>query len=354
MRRRTALSTFLALSLTGLCACPTMAHQPAVQKADSQPQPQEDDQSWLRGPMLSFDFQGGTVREFIAALRKVAQKPVNVAVASSAAEVRIPPISMQSVSLQDALEAVQIVAELPANQSVIVTNLSTPKMGSPGPWGPMTTTAAFAIRLEDPKQRQQQAVQTAQQTASTTTVISIGDLISRPAGFEAQTVLAAVEAALQIGAERQGDQPELKFHHDSSMLIVRGDGNTVRLAHEVLGQLESDLKRRRGSFEYLREQAIEREAAVRTAEINLRTAQSRMEYRHNQAEQARAMLDKGGVPQQDVARIEMELAEARADVARAEVALDVAVKRAQITAAEPSPRGDAPTPDTLKPAPNRR
>src|SRR5688500_8384466 len=60
------------------------------------------------GPVVSIDFAGGTVNDFIGAVQKAAAPAaVNVIRPAEAAAVPAPPISLRNVTVQTALEALR-------------------------------------------------------------------------------------------------------------------------------------------------------------------------------------------------------------------------------------------------------
>src|SRR5579885_1766739 len=75
-------------------------------------------------PVVSVDFKGGTVGDYVEALRHASEQPVNVTLPPTLARLAMPPVKLKSVSLGDALSAIVAVAETPANERLYVAPLS--------------------------------------------------------------------------------------------------------------------------------------------------------------------------------------------------------------------------------------
>jgi hypothetical protein len=349
------LGTFrIALLAAGLCwsgAIDTaLAQDDAPQPTRVTPviQPRSDDRSWLRGPIVSFSFPGGTVQQYVEALRKVADKPVNVAVDAKAAKVLLPPISMQSVYLHDALQVIEYVSERSPNLQVSMTNLSQHQgrgpVGPAFPNGSQGTTAAFAIvALERSASREEKPDAG---SGLMVNAMSIADLVDeRRGGMSAATVLSAIEAALQLAPAGNAAQPELKFHRDSNLLILRGDAKSTSLLHNVLEQIRMDVRRQRGEHERVQGELLERQAAVRRAEIDVRTARAQMQLAQQRFDALRQMEKTGAVSADEILKMQSAVNGATADVERAEVAFELARGKLEMLV-NPQP----PTPPAAPPA----
>jgi hypothetical protein len=210
----------IALLAAGLCLAGAILPAAAQEKASGSArlpgmQPSGDDLSWMKGPIVSFSFPGGTVQQYVEALRKAADKPVNVAVHAKAAQVILPPISMQSVYLTDALQVIEYVSERSPDLQVGVTNLSQ-RPGTPAlPMAGLGSTAAFAVIAHE-RRAPREEEKLAGPADLMVNAMSIADLLDeRRGGMNPATVLGAVESALQLAPPQRNPAHSQRAGADS-------------------------------------------------------------------------------------------------------------------------------------------
>jgi hypothetical protein len=271
-----------------------------------------------RGPTVSLDFKGGSMQDFVAALRNsVGDRPVNILVTEEGKDQPVPPLKLQAVTMEAALRAAATSAARPGRTAWEMQTLSSGKDGG-----------AAVYRLEFAKNTSVGASGASSQQVQ---VISITDLISGSGErLSPESLLGAVETGLEMAAADGPARAEMKFHPDSGLLIVRGDDNTLRLVREAVNEMRTDLMRRRGDQMRLKAEAMQRESAIRIAKINLDNARRQHEYQMRRFQQAKQSYEKGAIPQMELLNIEADTARAEAEVAKAEVALQAAEQDAQI------------------------
>lgn len=186
------------------------------------------------GPVVTIDFGGGTVGAYVDALRRSSPHPVNVALPPRCAKVNMPPVALKSVSLVDALNAILAVAELPEGEEWAIRPLS----GVGGvPWGSQSPDAAQGYAVLVRQQHQGATAFPGQPTmgmAFTTEVTSLRDLLA--SGVKAETVLTAVETAMRMDPAA-AHEASVKFHEETSLLIMRGTQEQIHAAQQVIEQL---------------------------------------------------------------------------------------------------------------------
>jgi hypothetical protein len=188
------------------------------------------------GPVVTIDFGGGTVGAYVDALRRSSPQPVNVALPPRCAKVAMPPMQLKSVSLADALNAILAVAEIPESEEWAIRPLS--RVGGV-PWNDPSPDAALGYAVLT-KQRQTAAAAVPGQpvvtmgVAFTTEVMSLHDLIA--SGVKPATVLTAIETAMKMDPGAAHDA-SVKFHEETSLLIMRGTQEQIHAAQQVIVQL---------------------------------------------------------------------------------------------------------------------
>jgi hypothetical protein len=214
------------------------AAQPSPTATPVMPQPPRPDV----GPVLTIDFPGGTVGQYIEALRHASSQPVNIVVPPRASKANMAPVSLKTVSLIDALGAVLAVADIPADEDWGVRPLwQISSMGvSPATAGG-DSVPGFAI-----------LVQTRSRSVITpagpqfmgaphnprTTVYSIRALLD--SGMKPEAVITAIGAVLSM--DKQAEAPEIKFHEESGLLILRATPEQTDSAEQVIARLQETAK----------------------------------------------------------------------------------------------------------------
>jgi hypothetical protein len=231
------------------------------------------------GPILSVEFPGGTVKGFVEAVRQAARADrVNVIVPKEAESVQIPAISLRDVTAYTALQSLEYAVIGDSGYQFKVARIGKTDESS----------ATFAIQFYS--RGMQQASSSAARLE--TRVISIHDLISPPPGLpndpamvtSPETLLNALKAASQLDVDSSVPPPEIMFHKESELLIIRGTPEQLQTMQSVVGQLASSLDSRRTAGAA----AADRERQSRLQKAELR---AQIDLNHSQAAMAAAQLD---------------------------------------------------------------
>jgi hypothetical protein len=206
---RTAACASLAGSLIMLAAIGPIAQD----EAGAQEQPDFIEQF----PVISIEFEGGTVADYVAVLRRAAEN-VNIMVDVDAGEVPLPAFELQSVMLVDALRVVEDLE--PENESYEL-SMDEFASGPPEFYAPVYRIVSKKLRPPQPPLQ--------------TSVWSISALIER--GVAAEDVLGAIETAL--GLQEDLGAPDVRFHEATGLILARAHPEQIATIGEVIHNLQS-------------------------------------------------------------------------------------------------------------------
>jgi len=280
------------------------------------------------GPLIGIEFDGGTVREYLEAVKSAALRAggsVNVICPVSAAGVVVPPISLTNVKTMTALLSLNTAAG-DENQGFGVMQINRNVNESP----------TFTIEQYDASTMWRNGVPPrpqapfSQPNATTTDVFSVREILDIPQGLPdspslklgRDDLLQAVDLALGLHAEG-AQPPRILFHEKSGILIVRGQQDQIALVHSVVTSIQTDLQDRRARMA----KAVERDralaadraraaAALETAELVVQVAQERMRRQNTLVEAGQEPTDTLAVAKQAVEQAELERAHAQAELDR--------------------------------------
>jgi hypothetical protein len=175
-----------------------------------------------RGPVFDISFPGGTLADFVAYVDKVmgtsvqdAKRP-NLLVPDELKKSPVPKLELRAVDVNTLMSAMGM---------LLRGDYSWQRVGSSSTWVLMTR----------PDARKTQAYY-------------IGHLLKRAAeappqnrpsrGFKVADVTTALETVWQMDSTVK---PELKYHEDTQMLVIRADSRQIQMAENVLNQLRGGL-----------------------------------------------------------------------------------------------------------------
>lgn len=273
------------------------------------------------GPSISVDFKGGTAKEFVDAVRSAAgADKVNVIMPREAETVALPAISLNNVGVYTALQAMEFASGSNNGVRFSVSLL--------GPTEPSRTFAVGQITSFQPGTVGPAGLAGSRQE---TRVFSLRELVELPAGqggegaLTSETIINAVRSATQLDSSTGQSAPEIMFHKDSLLLLVRASGEQLRTIEAVLGQLRQSVEARRAqAVEGMRRQQAfameqtELRGQMTQAEIQVAQAKQRMVDVQGKLDRFKQMRDKGSGSAGDVESIEAELNVARTTAAQAE------------------------------------
>lgn len=214
--------------------------------------------------LIDVQFDGGTASQYVATIRKAA-RGVNVIVASEAARVSMPPVTLKNVSIEVALRLLDGKGNETPEHFVQLKMVSLP---------------IFA-QNEQPTFEVKANVHRSRQRVPGAYVWTISDLLDND--LPSTAVLSAVEMALEVVGSRT--TLDVRFHEDTGLLIAMGDVGQMETIEGVLDRLQEAVHQRL--------QQADRAAAVgRVAELEaflkettdenngLRAEYSRLEVLH--------------------------------------------------------------------------
>jgi len=248
MIERTAPSTALAFAALLLFQLPLPGQQEA---------PIQADQPLVVIPDLQFG--GGPLSEYAELLRKASGE--NILLDAGAGAVEVPPISLHNVSLDAALDVVPKIMGRGEDRMLQVSTI-------PGP------SPVYLLLL--------------QKRPETVEVLTLQGIIggAMPGlGMKAETVLTAIENVL--AETRDEGAPAIKFHPESSILVVKGNPSQIKVVKSVVERLSEGLEKVREAGSKAR--AGETMDAIRRGQAEVETLKLRLEATLGELQSARRM-----------------------------------------------------------------
>lgn len=190
------------------------------------------------GVVVSVEFGGGSIREFVEALKRGSARPINVVMPGEASEMTLPAISLKNVPVLSALRSLEFVftPEGSQNQPFKVSTIE-----KTGPAEPV-----YVLQMLPRYQGLSEPIDTRS--------FSVRDLLSsgpeEGAGMSLEQVVQSIEAALSLDAEvttGRAPRPPAKVvvHRESNLVLVKGLSRQVDVAGEVVEKLGRDVAMRR-------------------------------------------------------------------------------------------------------------
>jgi hypothetical protein len=310
-----AASIILAVGSATVLAQPPAGQ--ATAPAALSPAPQTD-------PLVTVDFAGGTVADYVRTLRSAAaDKPVNIVVSKSAAGIELSAINLRSATVSSAVDAITAAAGVGEGRWVI--NCS--------PQGPLEPGESRVYMIDYQRRQPTPGPAKGNDDLQRIEVVSLRPLIEPQPGDvpgvdiveKPEVVLAAVEAALSLGERPDEGTPQVKFHKDSGLLIVRAGPTQMRAMIDAVESIRKDVSRRRDAAR-LGAVSPDTIADLRAAVEKARVA---MDMKQKEREQARVMVERLEAQAAAGATGHDELARARAQLAGAEGAMQLAAIEAK-------------------------
>lgn len=222
------------MRLTQLLTAMTLMTALAVPLTLAQPGPPEAQTREIR-PSLGFDdpqigdleFPGGTVEEFVMALRKAAgDQPVNIVYDAQAAKLSVPSVSLREV---DAYTALRSACE-PASRTL--THFDDGRIFS---WTVTKiagdASSVYTIHARDVSPPQFRPGYQAPQPHRSTAIHTITELITGPGAMTADDVLSALQAAL---AMEDGNEVKLAYHEGTGLVFARVTAEQGRVIESAI------------------------------------------------------------------------------------------------------------------------
>jgi len=196
---------------------------------------------------ISVDFRGGTLADYVRALRE-AGPTVNIVAPESAARVKLPPIVLRETSIEAALRAATFVVE---PGTALGINVSVGSLPNVGPIG----EPVFSVAVQQNNATGPAVGPAGMASPQAVRVFSLRGLVP-PAGaaadgvsyLEVKTILTAIDTGLGVAATQEqeqtgaSDKAVLRLHEDSGLLFVAGNIAQLRLVEEVLSNLSHEVR----------------------------------------------------------------------------------------------------------------
>jgi hypothetical protein len=263
-------------------------------------------------PVISVNFPGGTVAEYVAMLRKASQdKPINIVYSERAGKQQLSQISLKDVPLSVAAQAIQTAATATTGDWMI--NSISPPSGA---------GESYSVVYE-PSRRQNEAFII--EAISLQRILG-ASVTGHDAEGAAKTALTAIETGLALQNAARDNPPELKYHPESGMLFVRGQSPDVHLVTQIISRLSDDAERRHVLADRETREQKMTALAVKEAQLELQMAEMEMGAAEKMYNLTQAQVEKGAEGQSALTHHALELGRARMNLERAKIN----VERAQL------------------------
>lgn len=199
---------------------------------------------WMKST-VSFEFPGGTLKDYVEAVRAAAKdKPVNVMFRDGAEQSPVAATAMREVSIFNALYAPTDFGNMIPGRGMALVLQQVSSGNLPGGM-PSTTVPAFVYIGSTRNYVVGQDV----------SVLSLNEVCTPPwvkdadpSSLPSGDVLKAVETAVEAVGDRANSKPaELAFHRESGLLVVKGTDRQITVAKNVIQSLGQDVRRLRES-----------------------------------------------------------------------------------------------------------
>ncbi len=256
LKKRTSLLACMAALILLVCGGSTFGANPSNDEEE----------------LISVKFAGGTVADYIKALVKEAGT-INIVVALEAADVPMPPVTLTKVTVSAAIDLVDGRSAGPPGRIIKLDVRHMPQYVEEAL--PTYQISAEGYPTERPRRKP--------------SVWTIANLL-REDTFDADDVLAAVETALDI--LQSTDEPIIRFHKETGLLIARGDPQQLSTIEDVLGQLQrSQLLMTQRPMQELRKKHAALQGVLESANARIGELTSERNHVRDEARQFRVELE---------------------------------------------------------------
>jgi hypothetical protein len=169
----------------------------------------------LSPPTFSIDFPGGTVAEYLAAIRK-AFPGANIVGSAGLEKYTIPPITLTHVTIHGALEPLEIIVKPPSANTPRVRVMIDNDVASV--WLDSFIGPGQFVREHAPLQ----------------TLVWNSKVLTMRGTVTVPDITGAIDTALSVFTD---PKPEVRIHEQTGILVVRGTEAQLDAAREVIDQL---------------------------------------------------------------------------------------------------------------------
>lgn len=181
-------------------------------------------------PIVTVQFEGGTIKDFIRVLNPPSSpQRINIIVPEGAGDIEVPGVNLFNVPAATAVRALEFLTARNGNAILEIEELRTP--GVPTSYALEVSPRAFEIKSQ----------------ANAVRVFSLNSITRRDeasnasTGMKDDTVLTAIESAMQV--QDSDRPPSMRYHRESGLLIVKGSHEQLEIAEQVVQKLERDVAR---------------------------------------------------------------------------------------------------------------
>jgi hypothetical protein len=188
---------------------------------------------------FNLDFPGGTPKELVAAIEKAMKKPLNVIILTEDADLQMPPLKMNDVTVPQlfaALKAASMknVAYQTSGAGNSYTTYGT-DYGFTTADSPITDTTIWYFRVQKP------SLPPVVSTQKICQFYSLSPYLDR--GFTVDDITTAIQTGWKMAGETP--TPELNYHKETKLLIAYGEPNKLQTIQQVLQTLPASTTSRR-------------------------------------------------------------------------------------------------------------
>ena len=295
---------------------------------------QDQDQSAFFGPVVETQFTGGTLADYIEAVKRAAGDDApTVMIRGDAGTIRVAPVDLRQIHMFAAIQLLDgnhMGVDSQTPYGVKSVNVGSPSGGRP----------AYLVTIEGYGRSKPGAPE------REFMVLPIREITEALPGdppeivIPAETVLTAVETVIAI-ADPEGSATEIRFHPESGLLMLAGPSKALVAAQQVLVQIAQDVDQRRDRArelqraqgltnpDVLEQQLADARADAEMAMVRMGTAQQRSEAMAQRAEETRLLVEKGSRSEGELREARMELAESEAQVQEHRIMVERAMQRVQ-------------------------
>lgn len=341
--------TWTRIAALAICASfvvPTLAQQDpnsatpdaSAQRAnlfDPLSEQRQQQQQLALGPVLSAPFSGGTLREYVATVKKAAgDNAPTVMVRGDADAVTIGAVELSDIQMFSALRLLegQYITEGGSRYYVSTDNVANGTTSKP----------AYLVMIQnnDGPSRGTSAAK------PQFIVLPVKEITTALPGdppevvVPAETVLTAVETALDVAGSGD-DKAVMRYHPESGLIILAGPEDALSAAQDVVRQIDSDVRQRRDRArelqktqgltnpDALEEQLADARAEAQMAEVRMHAAEQRLQMADQRLGVMQAQADQGVASADELREAKLRLTDADAEVQENRIQVDRARARAE-------------------------
>lgn len=258
--------------------------------------------------VLSVEFAGGTLGEFVEAVKSATPETINVVVPADAMNVSVPRLSLKNVSPYMALQSLEYISDRttwmqPAGQGIpnlmMSNEIEVLDLNRKDP-AANDSSRTFAI-VYTKRSRGFPSGMEFPGTAPTTQVFTVRDLLATDGkggglpGLTLDQIVQPIEATLTVESEdaraKGADPARLMVHKESNLVIVKGNARQNALVKQVIEQLKEDVERTRSEVLPERERLQLVEDLRRQYSVRKSTLEQQLIQTHERMADLRKLYD---------------------------------------------------------------